>query len=96
MIHRYNADVWTVQEALSPEECTAFIARGEAMGFEAATVVLKEGPTMATGMRNNDRVTFDDNTLAAQLWGTDASLRSRKHGWIFRNGFESSLSYLSL
>ncbi|MBC8140346.1 MAG: proline hydroxylase, partial [Armatimonadetes bacterium] len=68
-IHRYDADVWTVDSVLSPEECVEFIAHGEASGFEAATVALRTGAQLLTDIRNNDRATVEDDALATTLWG---------------------------
>lgn len=72
---RLDADIFTVDAVLSPDECRALIARGEALGFEAATVRTSSGPQMMTGVRNNDRVVFDDPALAADLW-------ERVRGWV--------------
>lgn len=66
--HRYDADIWTVTDALTTAECAEFIEHGEATGFEAATVALRTGAQMITDLRNNDRATLDDDTLAATLW----------------------------
>ena len=54
---------------LASNECEQLIARGEGIGFEAATVATPAGPKMMTNVRNNDRVTFDDGELAGFLWG---------------------------
>lgn len=67
-VHRYDADIWTVDGVLSPDECAAFIVRGEASGFEAATVALQSGAQLRTDIRNNDRATVEDDALAAMLW----------------------------
>jgi hypothetical protein len=39
-------DIFTVEGLLTPEECLALIRRGEALGFEEATVALASGPAM--------------------------------------------------
>lgn len=61
-------NLFTVHGILTPEECAELIDRGERMGFEAATVSLADGPKMMTNVRNNDRVVFDDPSLASSLW----------------------------
>ncbi len=66
--HEYDPDIWTVSQVLTPDECDIFIAQGEAMGFEAATVALRTGAQMITDLRNNDRVTVDDEALATTIW----------------------------
>lgn len=61
-------NLFNLPNLLTPAECEQLIARGEAMGFEAASVATRSGPQMLTTVRNNDRVTFDDPALAEQLW----------------------------
>jgi predicted 2-oxoglutarate/Fe(II)-dependent dioxygenase YbiX len=67
-ITQLDPEIWTVSEFLTPDECEHLIARGEALGFEAASVRTSGGPQMLTQVRNNDRVVFDDPELAASLW----------------------------
>jgi predicted 2-oxoglutarate/Fe(II)-dependent dioxygenase YbiX len=61
-------NLFTVPNFLSPDECRALIARGESLGFEAASVATAAGPQMLTNVRNNDRVTFEDPAYAQSLW----------------------------
>lgn len=68
MVHAIAENLFTVSEVVSPTECADFIARGERMGFESATVSTTGGPKMMPGVRNNDRAIFDDPELAASLW----------------------------
>ena len=63
-----DKDIFTVADIFTEKECQGLIAKGEALGFEAATVQLSSGPKMMTNIRNNDRVTFDDFTFADELW----------------------------
>jgi prolyl 4-hydroxylase len=67
-------DIFTIPELLDPDECQWLIERGEAMGFEKATVNLSSGPTMMPEYRNNDRVIWDDPRYAAELWERIKSL----------------------
>jgi predicted 2-oxoglutarate/Fe(II)-dependent dioxygenase YbiX len=60
--------LFTISDLLTPAECEELIARGERLGFEAASVATAGGPQMMPGVRNNDRVTFDDPALADWLW----------------------------
>ena len=60
--------LFTVADLLTPAECQQLIDRGERIGFEAASVATAAGAKMMTNLRNNDRATFDDPALAAQLW----------------------------
>jgi prolyl 4-hydroxylase len=58
---------YTVPNILSQLECTAMIEKVEAIGFAPATVSLATGPQLMTGIRNNERVKFDDPELAKLL-----------------------------
>ncbi len=60
--------VWTVDGVFSPSECTEAIARMEALEPEIATINARGGPVLDRGIRNNDRVIFDDIDLAARLF----------------------------
>jgi predicted 2-oxoglutarate/Fe(II)-dependent dioxygenase YbiX len=60
--------LFTIDGLLSPAECDELVRRGEALGFEAATVATRSGPVRMTQVRDNDRVTFDDAELANSLW----------------------------
>lgn len=60
--------LFTVTGLLTPAECAELIALGERLGFEAASVATAGGLQMMPGVRNNDRVTFDDPALTDWLW----------------------------
>ena len=59
---------YTIPNVLTQLECENMIERVEQLGFAPATVSLATGPQMMTGVRNNDRVKFDDIALADTLW----------------------------
>jgi len=59
---------FTLEGALSGEECDALIARAEDQGFEFAPITTAHGFRIDVETRNNDRVVFDDVALAADLW----------------------------
>lgn len=61
-------DLFLLHDFLSAEESSAWIERGEAHGFEKATINGPRGPVMAADVRNNDRWIFDDPKLAADWW----------------------------
>ena len=63
-----DADIFTVSAVFDVEECRELIARGESIGFEAASVATASGAQMLTHIRNNDRVTWEDATFTADLW----------------------------
>jgi len=67
-LNRLDDGIFTVRNLFTEEECRQLIAKGEALGFEAASVATSSGPQMMPGIRNNDRATFDDPDFAAALW----------------------------
>lgn len=67
-LHQIDDDICTVSNVFSPGECLELIERAESLGFEAASVRTSSGPQMMTHIRNNDRVVFNDDTLASQMW----------------------------
>ena len=68
MFQSLAVNLWTVADLLTPQECEQLIARGEGLGFEAATVSMAAGAQMMPQVRNNDRVVFDDPALANTYW----------------------------
>lgn len=71
LIHHIDLEVplsFTVDDVLSPEECEHLIARIEAASPQAAPVSLPGGPVMRPDIRNNTRVMFDDEAIAALLF----------------------------
>lgn len=63
-----DKDIFTVSDLFMPLECQELIAKGEAIGFEAASVTTSSGPQMMTGIRNNDRVIMEDQAFARAVW----------------------------
>lgn len=55
---------------LPAARCAALIADAERRGFAVASVDLPGGAQVRTDIRDNERVIFDDPTLAAELWQT--------------------------
>lgn len=53
---------------LSPGECGALVERIEALGPTAAPITTSRGPVMRPDLRSNDRVMFDDVSLAQLLF----------------------------
>lgn len=60
--------VFLIHDFLSPQECRAYIAKSEALGFTPAPLTTRSGPVMAPEVRNNTRVMVDDQALAQSLW----------------------------
>lgn len=62
---KLSPDIFTIEDVLSQEECDAMIGRAEDLGFEIATINTARGTQIVAAIRNNDRVIFDDHSLAA-------------------------------
>jgi prolyl 4-hydroxylase len=62
---------WTVDDALSPDECARYIARFDAAPPEQAPVITARGVEVDLAVRNNHRVMWDDareaNGLVARV-----------------------------
>ena len=63
-----GAGVYTISGFLSESECSAYIAKGEALGYEAAAVQTDIGELIVKDVRNNDRVLLDDAMWAQALF----------------------------
>ena len=60
--------IFTVGGVLSPAECAGLIERIEREGPTVAPITTMQGPRLALDVRNNERVMFDDEALAADLF----------------------------
>lgn len=60
--------VYVMSGVFSPEECADLIRLCEDAGFEPATLSLFGGAVRRPDVRNNDRVIWDDPSLAASVW----------------------------
>jgi predicted 2-oxoglutarate/Fe(II)-dependent dioxygenase YbiX len=60
--------ILTVARLLSPSECRELIARIEREGPTTAPITTLQGPRLQLDVRNNERVMFDDERLAAELF----------------------------
>jgi len=61
-------DTFLIQSFMSTAECRRMIAYGESLGFQAAPINTGFGFAIASDIRNNTRVMFDDSFLAQTLW----------------------------
>ena len=60
--------IFTISDFFSPEECAELIRVSELRAFEAAPILTPSGSKVESNTRNNDRLVFDDRTLADKLW----------------------------
>lgn len=58
----------TVEGFFSPAECAQYISLSEGAGYGDAPVHTRLGEVMRQDIRNNARVIWDDEALAASLW----------------------------
>jgi prolyl 4-hydroxylase len=59
--------VWTVDDALSADDCAAYVRRMREGAAEVAPIVGREGPEVDLAVRNNTRVMWDDEAEANAL-----------------------------
>jgi prolyl 4-hydroxylase len=65
----YNKDIFVIEDFLSAAECENLIAQSEAIGFEEAKVDMGGGKqALFKGVRNNDRILYENENLANKLW----------------------------
>lgn len=60
--------VWMIDDVLDADECAATIAKIEELGPEPAPITTAAGFVMRPETRNNERVIFDSEVLAADLY----------------------------
>ncbi|QDT43658.1 Poxvirus C4/C10 protein [Gimesia alba] len=63
-----NDYVFTVENFLTPEECEKYIRISEDFGYEDALVSSPRGQVLRKDVRNNERVMFQNDEIAAWLW----------------------------
>jgi hypothetical protein len=65
---QHTEKIWTLENFLSPSECTELIQLSETLGYEEAEVSLPGGAKMMKGLRNNYRLLYQDTALAERYW----------------------------
>ena len=63
-----NSGAFIIEDYLSAAMCQHYIAWSEEMGYVQSEVNFRTGSRRAEEVRNNDRVIFDDPTMAATLF----------------------------
>jgi prolyl 4-hydroxylase len=74
LLATYGNFFWSVREVYTDEECATLVQRIDALGPELAPVTTARGPVVRTDIRTNERVMFDDDGLASDLF---SRLRAR-------------------
>lgn len=74
-IEHLPESVFIIHDFLSENECLTYIEHAERLGFHQASVHHpRNGPLMLKDIRNNDRVNFEDEALAKQLFSKAQNL----------------------
>ncbi len=91
-----NPLVMTLDGVLTPGECASLMARIDAAGPTPAPVTTATGFAMRPDLRNNSRVIFDDEVLAADLFErVRAALPQRlEQRWLLQGANERLRCYL--
>lgn len=63
-----NNSIFIIHDVLDKNECLEMIELAESIGFSEATVSLPEGAKLMKSVRNNQRVTIDDENIANMIW----------------------------
>ncbi len=63
-----NEKVFTVTDFFTEQECDEHIKLAESKGFCDATIDTASGPVIRQDVRNNTRVTLDNQDQANDLW----------------------------
>ena len=67
-LDRQQKYIFTLEDVLSSSECEQLISRIESLGPTTAPINTAMGTTVKLGVRNNERVMFDDESLAQDLY----------------------------
>lgn len=67
-LFEHSSEVFTIQNLWRPATCQQFIQKSENEGFEKALVNTINGPVKMEEFRNNDRLFWEDEDLAEQIW----------------------------
>lgn len=79
-VRQIAKEIFTISNVLSGEECKDFIKQSEREGYEIATVETEKGKKFIADVRNNQRVLYKNDELAAKLWERVSSLVPQKIG----------------
>lgn len=63
-----TAQIYVIDHFLIPEECSALIDKSEHIGYEEAKVNVDGGQKMMKIVRNNERIMYEDQAYATELW----------------------------
>jgi len=67
-ITKYPKEIVKIKGFIDSEACAKLIALGEKMGFDEAAINTGAGQEIFKAIRNNERILFDDHSLAKDLF----------------------------
>lgn len=67
-ITTHTPHIWSISNFFTSRECDDFIAHSERRGYNEATITTDKGGKVMKTVRNNSRIIFMDEQLAADLW----------------------------
>jgi len=68
-LHKYSDSAFSIYGFMPKVECLKLIEKSEKQGFEAAKINDGLSQSSSPSVRNNSRIIFDDQDLAAEMWG---------------------------
>lgn len=78
--------IFTIQNFWTEQECNDFISKSESIGYDIATVDTDKGARVIESVRNNNRVLYKDEILAASIWKQLEPFAPKQIGNSFANG----------
>lgn len=66
--NEYPNEVNVIHDFLSTDQCKQLILFGERLGFDEAAINTSTGQEIFKAIRNNERIIFDDASLAMELF----------------------------
>ena len=67
-LSKHTKDIFTIDNFWDKQECEDFIFKSETIGYEPATVITEKGQKLVKEVRNNNRVIYNNHTLADKIW----------------------------
>ncbi|MDA3615306.1 prolyl hydroxylase family protein [Polluticaenibacter yanchengensis] len=67
-LNQLTDKIFTIDQFWTVKECEDFISRSESIGYEPATIETEKGQIRVESVRNNNRVIYDDTSLADTIW----------------------------
>ena len=64
----FGNGIYTIDNFFSEQECKDWIQKSEEIGYEEAKISLGEEQVLMKSVRNNERLIYDSNDLAEELW----------------------------